>query len=63
MVVNFVNHTISLGDTILLKSKVVFVNGRMSSFKSSTKNQSGIYMFDFIGWILHKKPSMRGIEQ
>jgi hypothetical protein len=23
----------------------------MSSFKSSTKNQSGIYMFNFIGWI------------
>jgi hypothetical protein len=63
MVVNFLSHTISLGDTILLKSKVVFVNDRMSSFKSSTKNQSGIYMFNFVGWILNKKPSMRGIEQ
>jgi hypothetical protein len=63
MVVNFVNHTISLGDRILLKSKVVFVNDKISSFKSSIKNQSGIYMFNFVGWILHKKPSIRGIEQ
>jgi hypothetical protein len=44
MVVNFFIHTISLGHTILLKSKVVFVNDRMLSFKSSTKNQSGMYV-------------------
>jgi hypothetical protein len=60
---SYVNHTISLGNTILLKSKVVFVNGRMSSFKSGTKIQSGIYMSNLIGWTLHKESSIRGIEQ
>jgi hypothetical protein len=39
------------------------MNDRMSSFKSNTKNQSGIYMLNFIGWILHKKLSIRDIEQ
>jgi hypothetical protein len=63
LIYNFVNYTIYPGDIILLKRKVIFINDRMSSSKSSTKNQSGIYMFNFIGWILHKKSSIRGIEQ